>query len=121
MTRVKTPACFVDGVLDGDALGRPVGRLRLAAVQHVDERGLAHLAMADEDRPHALELLGERTVAQSFEVGVDSARALRSCSFESMRPLPFHLPIFTDLAVQPVPYQSIQISKPAFEAPQIGF
>ncbi len=48
---------FMDGILDGDAL-----RHRLLAGDHVlampraDQRGLAHLAMADRDRPDTLEL-----------------------------------------------------------------
>jgi len=84
---------LMDRVLDGDAHGRPVGRFSLAAVQHIDERGLAHLAMADEDRPHALELLGEQTLAESFEIGVDFRRALRKLLLGQQRPLTFYLPI----------------------------
>ena len=79
---------FVDCVLDGDAL-----RHRLLAfddvfsVQCPDERGFADLAMADEDRANALELLCQRPFAQAFEVGVDLRRALRKLLLGKKTPI----------------------------------
>ena len=84
---------FVDRVLDGDALCRPVWRLGLTAVQHIDERRLAHIAVADEDRPHPLELFSEQAVPQRLEVGVDLSRALRKLLPRKQRPLLLDLPL----------------------------
>src|SRR5208337_3357760 len=62
-------------------------------VQRAYEGGLADLAMADEDRPHALELLGERAFAKALEISVDLGGALRKLLLGKQSPLRFYFPI----------------------------
>ena len=66
------------GVLDGDTLRHRLLALDyVLAMERVDQRSLTGLAVPDEDRPDAFELLGERTVTKPFEISVDFGRALR--------------------------------------------
>ena len=61
----KDTRSFMYRGLDGDALRHwLLASDHVLAVQRPDKRGLAHLAVADEDRAHALELLGQRAIAQ---------------------------------------------------------
>jgi len=45
-----------------------MGKAHLAAMRFDGERGLALLAMADENRAHALKLLSDRAFAKSLEI-----------------------------------------------------
>jgi hypothetical protein len=69
---------------------------------------------------HALELFGERTLAQRFEVGVDLSRALRKLPLGKQRPLPLYLPIDW-LALQAGAIPIGPNLEAGAEASQIGF